>query len=123
MKLNLIRRPAEGLCTFGELTIDNVHECNTLERRGVQIPCGTYPVELTISPHFHRLLPLLDSVPGRSDIRIHTGNWPRDTEGCILVGLKIGEGMILQSQLALDPLVTKIKTAIDNGEKVTISVT
>lgn len=93
----------------------------TLEETQLQIPAGEYRVELTFSPHFHRLLPLL-SVPGRSSIRIHPGNWPRDSAGCILVGLVRGKGMILQSEGALDYLIPLIQQQLSAGGEVLLSV-
>lgn len=122
MRLNLKRSLSTPLATLGILDIDGVRYCYTLERVEVQIPAGLYPVEITYSPRFNRPLPLLDSVPGRSDIRIHSGNWPRDTEGCILVGLGKGENMITQSRAALDPLVTQIQQAVALGEPVTLTI-
>ena len=40
---------------------------------------------LTMSPKFGVVLPLLENVPGRSGIRIHTGTKPEHSKGCILV--------------------------------------
>lgn len=122
MLLNLTRKPSSNGCTFGILTVDGQNPVYTLERPEVQIPTGTYNVEITWSPRFKRPLPLLDSVPGRSDIRIHAGNWPRDTDGCLLVGLQLGEGMITQSRAALDPLVTQIQEALDAHDDVKIVI-
>jgi hypothetical protein len=133
MQLNLVRNPSENDCTFGTLTVDGQNPIYTLERLEVQIPTGTYNIEMTDSldltcrcpdGSISHLLPLLDGVPGRSDIRIHGGNWPRDTEGCILVGLQTspGSNMILQSQAALTPLVAQIQQAIAAGDEVTISI-
>ena len=122
MLLNLTRKPSSNGCTFGILTVDGQNPVYTLERPEVQIPPGTYSVEITFSPRFQRPLPLLDGVPGRTDIRIHSGNWPRDTDGCILVGLGIGRDMITESRAALDPLVTQIQEAVDSGDAVTITI-
>lgn len=122
MNLNLTRKLPTNDCTFGTLTIDGRFSCYTLERPEVQIPTGTYSVELTYSPRFTRLLPLLDAVPGRTGIRIHSGNWSRDTEGCIIVGLGLGDSMITQSRLALDPLVIQIQQAVELGEQVTLTI-
>jgi len=122
MKLTLNRKPSTDIATIGELSIDGLFFCYTLERPEVQIDPGTYDVEITYSPRFNRPLPLLDSVPGRTDIRIHSGNWPRDTDGCLLVGYQVGSNMILQSRAALDDLVPKIQVALDAHDEVRIEV-
>lgn len=122
MLLSLKRTKTSGLSTIGDMAIDGVFECYTLERPEVQIPEGVYQLEIRYSPRFKRPLPHLLEVPGRSDILIHSGNWPRDTEGCLLVGLQLGTDMILQSRAALDPLIQKIQLALDSGASVSISV-
>ena len=131
MNINLIRTTPNDFAIFGLLTVDGQSSIYTLERQGVQIPLGTYPIEITASQDLtcrcpdgkiSHLLPLLDNVPGRSAIRIHGGNWPRDSEGCILVGLQKGAGMIMQSQAALTPLVAQIRQALDSGDSVTITL-
>ncbi len=50
------------------------------------IPEGWYKIQVTRSPKFGRLLPLLYYVPGFDGIRIHAGNNRDHTSGCILVG-------------------------------------
>lgn len=123
MNLNLKRTSSTALSTIGQLDIDDVFYCYTLERPEVQIPLGNYQIEITFSPRFNRPLPLLDRVQGRTDIRIHAGNFPKDTEGCILVGLTKDVDCIWKSRLALDPLVDKILAAVDRDEKITITIT
>jgi Family of unknown function (DUF5675) len=110
MELRLQRISHSKTGTFGVLSIDNKVYCYTLENTATQIPIGTYGVEITYSPHFKRLLPLL-SIPHRH-IRIHEGNWPRDAEGCILVGRIRGDNMILASRSALDPLILQIQESL-----------
>lgn len=107
--------------TFGVLSIDGKDPVYTLEETELEISLGTYLIELTWSPKFHRLLPLLH-VPHRSNIRIHAGNWPRDSEGCILVGTRKGKDMILGSQDALDLLIPQIQQALDAHVAVLIQV-
>lgn len=123
MRLSVKRNIFSAISTIGQLYVDEILYCYTLERPEVQIPLGQYVIEIRYSPRFSRPLPHLLDVPGRSDILIHSGNWPRDTEGCILVGLQKGLDSIAQSRLALDPLIVKIQTAVETGEKVTLIVT
>lgn len=81
--------------------------CYTLEpcekpRHGC-IPAGRYVLDYTYSPKFSRKLPLVCGVPGRSGIRIHSGNTVSDSKGCILVGLDRNDthNFLLQSRAAL----------------------
>ena len=53
------------------------------------IPAGSFLAKPTQSPGIGYTCPELVEVPGRTKIRIHIGNYPRDTEGCILVGLQV----------------------------------
>ncbi len=87
MLLKIIRKQPQGNAICGELFIDNRWFCSTLEHTDVAIPAGFYPVTLTMSPRFGEVLPLIGNVVGRTGIRIHAGNYPRDTAGCILVGV------------------------------------
>lgn len=80
--------------TFGNLLLvsDSREErlCYTLEppiESCQLIPPGEYGILVTLSPRFHRRLPLLLDVPSHSGIRIHAGNTVHDTQGCILVGV------------------------------------
>ena len=47
---------------------------------------------------FQWQLPLLLHVPAFEGIRIHNGNFPHDTEGCLLVGATKQEDMVGQSK-------------------------
>ena len=59
--------------------------CPTLENADYLIPALIYKVQVTQSPKFKRLLPVLCQVPGRSGIRLHRGTKPEHSHGCILV--------------------------------------
>ena len=59
--------------------------CNTLENADYLVPALIYRVNVTMSPKFGRLLPVLQQVPGRSGIRFHRGTKPEHSQGCILV--------------------------------------
>jgi hypothetical protein len=105
--------------TIGELLIDGIFECFTLEdkERPVKIkgetaiPKGTYKVIINESNRFKRLLPLLIDVPNFEGVRIHSGNSNHDTEGCILVGQTRNKNYIGQSRKAFDKLFKKMQAA------------
>ena len=63
MYLKLIRNKPKGSAITGRLVIDGRWFCNTLERVGYQILALCYPVKVTQSPKFKRLLPLVCGVP------------------------------------------------------------
>ena len=78
-------------CTVGELTLDDFR-CLSLELpdRDNQediscIPAGIYDYYLRNSPKNGYVLELRN-VPGRSYIQIHSANFTRQIQGCILVG-------------------------------------
>lgn len=75
------------------------------------IPAGAYRVAITPSARFLRNLPLLMNVPGFSGIRIHPGNGPLETEGCILVGRDRQAGRVLQSRAAFEDVFALLTTA------------
>ena len=59
--------------------------CPTLENADFLVPALTYKLQVTNSPRFKRLLPVLCQVPNRSGIRFHRGTKPEHSQGCILV--------------------------------------
>ena len=63
MYIRLIRNQPKGIAITGRLVIDGRYFCDTLERVGYQIPALCYPVRVTHSPKFKRLLPLVTGVP------------------------------------------------------------
>lgn len=85
MTLTLIRTRRGEKAVIGDLLIDGVFECHTLEDNP-PIHAGTYEVAVTFSNRFKQPMPLLLNVPGRTGIRVHAGNTDQDTTGCILVG-------------------------------------
>ena len=85
MLLRLQRETPQGEAIHGKLFVDGQYFCDTLERKGVQIPALWYTVAVTQSPRFKRLLPIVERVPGRSGIRFHVGTKPQHSSGCILL--------------------------------------
>ena len=87
------------------------------------IPYGTYNVTITYSPRFKKNLPLINNVKGFESIRIHSGNTPQDTEGCLLLGFNRVKGQVVDSRVTVSKFITQIQQALNKGEKVTITIT
>ena len=121
MKLLLKRMHKTDISTIGELYIDGVFQCYTLEdiERDVKIKSetaiakGKYKVMITMSNRFKRYMPLLLNVPNFQGVRIHAGNTNHDTEGCILVGQTRSKDFIGQSRKAYEKLFKKLQAAKD----------
>lgn len=108
MLLQLKRQKDDGVATLGELWIDGVFQCFTLEDTWREekvagktcIPTGKYEIKLRPAGSWHErnkalgfdlgVLHLQD-VPGFEWILIHWGNYVTNTDGCILVGEAKGE--------------------------------
>ena len=86
------------------------------------IPEGSYPVVISKSPRFKKWLPLVQGVPDFEGIRIHAGNYPDDTQGCILVGDRFGVDRVLDSRVAFNRLFAKMEKALASKEKITLKI-
>ena len=120
MKLEVKRQTETAKSIIGELWIDGQFENFTLEPARSNpvnpghpcIPAGQYELELTFSPHFQMVTPEVMNVPGRSAIRIHPGNFPKDTLGCTLVGEDKGVDQVFRSRPVFDRLMVLLKASI-----------
>jgi hypothetical protein len=136
MKITVERFDFGSDDTIGKVFIDGKFYCYCIEDevRKVKvkgetcIPNGTYKVSKRHSPKFspkfgHDMLWIKD-VPGFEFILIHTGNTDNDTEGCLIVGMRIGqlEGQraVLDSKTAYNKIYPIISKAIDLGLDVEI---
>lgn len=135
MVLELVRRKFTDKSTIGDLFLNGVWQCYTLEdcyRPGdiwkvkvageTCIPEGKYDLTLDFSERFQRIMPHILNVPNFEGIRMHAGNTNADTEGCILVAMQEGEDEVMLSRKAFDALMPRLQLAFDNKEHILIEI-
>ena len=110
--IRLTRTSRDGKAVRGLMRL-GAQEVETLENAEYIIPIGTYPLRVTWSPKFKRMLPLVLNVPGRSGIRVHRGTKPEHSRGCILVSAAM-EQELTAKWLALQASNEPIKITIEN---------
>lgn len=126
--------------TIGALQVENpeTHKmeyfCDTLEPHAINwqteqktagltaIPEGRYRVSIRYSRTFKRNMPFLENVPHFTGIMIHTGNTAKNTRGCILVGKNSLVAQVTESRIHFQKLYKLISEAIEDGEKVWVTV-
>ena len=102
VRMILIRDSIVNDAVLGSLYVGGFKVCETLENKEKLIPCGEYNLNVSKSPKFGRMLPLVynDKVPMHRGIRIHVGNSVKDTAGCILVGFERNVDRLVNSRYA-----------------------
>ena len=147
MKLILTRKHFLADCTIGTLEevtespTKRVYLCDTLEptyrnlaKEGkvegkTAIPFGTYEIEMGMSRKYRMTMPYLKNVPFFKGVMIHSGNFPKDTQGCILVGVNPPTrnggvvGKVVNSRMWMQMVRDRIRKARAAGERVTVMVT
>ena len=118
IELKIIREQFLPDRTIGKLYNGEKFICYTLEDKvrpdgqkipgKTAIPAGNYSVVVTRSNRFSQMtgkdvyLPEILRVPGFEGVRIHAGNTPADTEGCVLVGKNVSsDKRLVNSKIAL----------------------
>ncbi len=86
------------------------------------IPYGIYKMDLTMSPKFKRLLPIILNVPHFTGIRIHRGRTAAHTHGCLIPGENRKKGQVLFSVKYEMLIIEAMLKAIRNGEEMTIEI-
>lgn len=114
MDLKLVRSEFGEDGIFGQLfrTDNNSQIAFTLEH-AYQQPDGTWKPKLPDGTYvcvrgMHQLASMktpfetfeITNVPGHTNILIHVGNFDKDSEGCVLIGLHRDTTMILNSKMA-----------------------
>jgi hypothetical protein len=77
----------KGQPVFGALSLERGDRNN--ESNVSNIPAGTYNLILTYSPKFKKNKWLVQNVPNRDGIRIHSANKWDELNGCIALGLRL----------------------------------
>ena len=142
MKLRLERRYLGPSYTVGTLFLNGLYLCEVMEDKvrdtnkdgdlddegeekvfgETAIPYGRYRMELTMSPKFKRLLPILINVPQFTGIRIHRGNTAKDSHGCLLPGENKAKGKVLDSTKYEMRIVEEMLKAVASGEEMDIQI-
>lgn len=152
MRLKLNRKYKKSSYTIGQLFVDGVRLCDTIEDkdRGLKssmslseiigkkvygttaIPTGTYKVILSVSPKFKNkvwgkkyggLVPEITNVKGYSGVRIHPANYDKDVEGCIGPGDNKVKGGVVNSTIRYYELMDKhILPAWTRKEEIVIEI-
>ena len=130
INLLIIRETYTEESTAGKLFLNGEYVCDTLEnpflnnQRNIScIPKGHYKVRLRLareSATRDYLHLLVQDVPNRDYILFHIGNSPKDTSGCILVGIGRKQDFVSNSRLAMDLLMKEILNL--GGEKINLII-
>lgn len=127
--------------TEGLMYLNGIYFCDTLEDKArdankdgdlndpgeekvygeTAIPYGEYEVQLTFSQRFNKIMPEVKAVVGFTGIRIHAGNTPEDTHGCILVGEKIEDGKLFNSRINYERLMNEL-AVVSRNETIKLKV-
>jgi hypothetical protein len=134
MELLLNRIAKRDTYTIGHLYLNNKLLCDTLEDKWrdlnkepkvygqTAIPEGRYRIIITWWAKHNKDVPMLLNVPYFEGILIHAGTTDKDTEGCILVGENKVIGKVVNSLYHATEITQLINDAIENGEKVYITI-
>ena len=107
-------------CEDEDRNLENGKEAKIYGRTA--IPRGTYPLEVSYSHRFGKLLPAVLDVPGYSGIRIHGGNRAEDSLGCILVGQVRTANGIAQCASTVQRVIAMITACEERNEKIILEI-
>ena len=110
MKKVILQRAHKGHAeTLGMITVEGIDHkpIFTLELPWKQnkqfiscIPAGHYTVDIRTSKRFGKCYEIC-VVEGRTDVLIHRGNYPKNTTGCVLLGMGSSQGYVWSSRKAM----------------------
>ena len=107
----------DSVCTLSRIYFDNLSFYG-LEPANPIVDDGTYLLTLTHSPRFSgkypynglhsSQVPLINGVFGHTGVRIHVGNYPSDTDGCLLIGSSCSHAFVKDSSKAYSILLKRM---------------
>lgn len=112
----------------------SLEQIKSLKKYGITaIPSGTYEITLDVfsakfgSQSFYQevckgKLPRLLNVKGFEGILIHCGNTEKDSAGCLIVGMNLEKGKVLNSRDTFRKLYSLLQDSKNKGEKITIKI-
>ena len=112
--LQLIRDEVMDDGVYGHIDVigeRDSYRLGTIENLNYLIPPGKYPLKHTWSPKFQKFMTLIDEVPNREGIRIHTGTKPSHSTGCVLLstfGVSTIETAIKNAQAYEDDIYLEV---------------
>jgi Family of unknown function (DUF5675) len=143
MELLLKRLSLNDNSTEGELFVNDTFFCYTIEDKvrakpgewkpnlkvyeKTAIPYGRYPVLVTWSNRFKRMLTGIFNVPDFEGIRIHNGSSELSSAGCIIISYQKDDGLngknnkIVNDKKAMNDLC-KLIDSIQKKEKIYLTI-
>ena len=127
--LRLKRLKSNSMGTLGILTIDGVEVCQTLELPWVNnkqnvscIPDGIYFCKRVNSPHFGNVFEIT-KVKDRTHVLLHAGNFLKNTNGCVLLGLQSGEANGQYCLYKSKPAFDSLMKLLEGENKICLEIT
>lgn len=87
------------------------------------IPYGFYELKMQFSNHFQKMMPYLQKVITHDGVMYHSGNFTSQTNGCPLVGDRIADDVVKNSQATFkDKLIPVLAKYFKGGNPVFVQV-
>ena len=147
MNIIITRTRTKGEYTEGQLSIEGVRICSTLENANAQVPAGEYPIRLVKCKQYARKMPLLrphsaldaESPPCSQCPKLKfvcmnstlpcycpmlkPGNGVHDRlDGSILVGQYNCLNSLIHPRTTFDPLYERIRKSVSRGNQVILTI-
>jgi hypothetical protein len=101
------------------MTLDQIKKIKVPSKTA--IPIGRYQVSKYFSPKHNAWVPILLGVKGFDYVEIHVGNYPKDTDACLLLGESKAVDMVGTSKEIVTKFYGLFFEALHAGEQVWIT--